>query len=78
MSRRKPTPNAAEDKTYLLVNLIDRELHSICPEESMSRYLGDDYLTGCRFEDGALVLSIKTKKGPRELVLKPVAWRAQN
>lgn len=72
--------------TGMLAEMLQRELDSICPEESMSRSISDDdkefLLEGVRVEDGRLVLAMveyDVMKGPadkhRELILKPVGWR---
>lgn len=59
-----------------LSTLINSEINTPCPEEGISRRLmGNQELTGCKFEDGLLLIYMIDKGRPMALVLKPVEWR---
>ena len=62
-----------------LARLISDEIHSICPEESMNRFLDDidGEITDSQFKDGMIMLTIVKDDQSYCLELKPHSWRKE-
>lgn len=72
----KPNPASMMEKvTYDFYQLLKRELNSECPQESMSRFLGDIQIFDVEYEDGVIKLEVKKSNGTHfTLTLKPTGW----
>jgi hypothetical protein len=68
--------NQAEKITTKFCNLLQKELRSDCPEESMSTMLDEQWwISSAEMKDGNLQLSLHDGENKRRiLTLKPVAW----
>lgn len=66
-----------ERVTKELAHLVDEELNSPCPEESMARYLFDysTKLISSKFENGTWKIVVQRGDTKFELCLKPDGWR---
>jgi len=74
--KQKPMPERMAES---FAKMMQRELNSRCPEESMSRYLDDEFrweITDVKIEDGIfhLYATDTDNDTKRILRLKPVSW----
>lgn len=69
-------PNQINNVASEFVDLIQKEINSICPEESMSVLLEIGQIENCQLLNGNIVLTIKKFKDKSlyNLVLKPIEW----